>query len=127
LFEPSVEATNLRALCVAQFAAAFKPNAAFFEAFGAAGIEALHEVIAAIPRDTPVILDAKRGDISTTADAYARAAFEQAKAHGITVNPYMGWDAVEPFVRDNATGVFVLCHTSNPSAQELQLQSLAVG
>lgn len=110
-----------------QYAAAYKPNAAFFEAFGAAGATALHEVIAHIPSDIPVILDGKRGDISTTAEAYATAAYDNAKAHSVTVNPYMGWDAVEPFVRDSRRGVFVLCHTSNMSAQELQMQSLASG
>ena len=102
------------------FAAAFKPNSAFFEVFGAAGIQALQEVIAAIPKDIPVILDAKRGDIGSTAHAYAQAAFGTLKAGALTVNPYLGRDAVEPFLTDPAKGVFLLCKTSNPGAGDLQ-------
>ncbi|OGO64833.1 MAG: orotidine 5'-phosphate decarboxylase, partial [Chloroflexi bacterium RBG_19FT_COMBO_47_9] len=67
-------------------AAAYKPNIAFFEAFGAPGIEALQHIIAAVPRDIPVILDAKRGDIASTADAYARAVFKTLHAHAVTIN-----------------------------------------
>jgi uridine monophosphate synthetase len=101
-------------------AAAFKPNAAFFEAFGPPGAEALLAVIAAVPEDIPVILDAKRGDIASTATAYARAAFQAYRANAVTVNPYLGRDAVEPFLEDPAHGVFLLCKTSNPGAADLQ-------
>jgi len=101
-------------------AAAFKPNAAFFEVFGAAGAEALAAVIRAVPEGIPVVLDVKRGDISTTAEAYAAAAFEALGAHCVTVNGYMGVDSVAPFAGDAARGVFVLCKTSNPSSNELQ-------
>jgi uridine monophosphate synthetase len=101
-------------------AAAFKPNAAFFEAEGPDGIQALKQVIAGIPPGIPVILDAKRGDIASTAQAYARAAFESLGAHALTVNPYLGRDAVEPFIVEPAQGAFMLCKTSNPGAADLQ-------
>lgn len=101
-------------------AAAFKPNSAFFEIFGAAGIEALRAVIARVPQDIPVILDAKRGDIADTSAAYARAAFETLGAHALTVNPYLGGDGVAPFIADAERGAFVLCKTSNAGAAEFQ-------
>ena len=104
----------------APFAAAFKPNAAFFEAYGAQGMAALERVIAAVPDDIPVILDAKRGDIASTAQAYARAAFQTLRADAITINPYLGRDAVAPFLSDPNHGVFMLCKTSNPGATDLQ-------
>jgi uridine monophosphate synthetase len=106
---------------------AYKPNAAFFEAYGPAGWAALAEVIAAVPAGIPVILDAKRGDIASTAEAYARSAFEQLGATAITLNPYLGRDSLEPFVRDPARGVFLLCKTSNPGAGDLQDLRLADG
>ena len=101
-------------------AAAYKPNAAFFEALGADGIIVLEDVIRQIPEEIPVILDIKRGDISSTAKAYARAAFEILKADAVTLNPYLGRDAVLPFIENPAKGAFILCKTSNPSAKELQ-------
>lgn len=104
------------------FALAFKPNSAFFEAFGPEGFAALREVIGLIPDRIPVTLDAKRGDISSTAQAYARAAFETLGADAITINPYMGKDAADPFLTDPEHGIFVLCKTSNPTADDLQLQ-----
>jgi uridine monophosphate synthetase len=104
----------------AEVAAAFKPNIAFFEAFGADGISVLQQVIASIPSEIPVILDAKRGDIASTAQAYARAAFQQLGAHAITLNPYLGHDSLKPFLEDTERGVFLLCKTSNPGAADLQ-------
>jgi len=104
----------------AEQACAFKANSAFFEAFGADGIEALKDVIDYVPDDIPVILDAKRGDIASTAEAYARAAFEALGAAAVTVNPYMGYDAVYPFLTTPGKGVFVLCKTSNPGADVFQ-------
>ena len=101
-------------------AAAYKPNIAFFEAFGAPGIEALQHIIAAVPRDIPVILDAKRGDIAYTADAYARAVFKTLHAHAVTINPYLGRDSIEPFLSNPDRGVFLLCKTSNPGAADFQ-------
>lgn len=104
----------------ADTAAAYKPNAAFFEALGAEGLSALENVIRQIPEEIPVILDIKRGDISSTAKAYARAAFEILKADAVTINPYLGRDAVLPFIENPTKGAFILCKTSNPSAKELQ-------
>ena len=103
-----------------EYAAAFKPNSAFFEAFGADGVRALREVIARVPQNIPVILDAKRGDIADTSAAYARAAFETLGAHALTVNPYLGGDSVAPFIADAQHGAFVLCKTSNAGADEFQ-------
>ncbi len=100
---------------------AYKPNAAFYEALGTHGWETLRETIAHAHKcGVPVILDAKRNDIGSTAEAYARAAFEKLKVDAITVNPYMGWDSVEPFVRYVDRGVFVVTLTSNPGAQDFQ-------
>ena len=103
-----------------EYAAAFKPNAAFFEAFGMKGIAALEEVIKMIPEGIPVVLDVKRGDISTTAEAYATSAYRAYGVDSVTVNAYMGADSVTPFASDPTKGVFVLCKTSNPSSNELQ-------
>jgi len=108
----------------ADVAAAYKPNAAFFEVWGAAGAAALEEVVAAVPAGIPVLLDGKRGDIASTAEAYAAAAYDVVHAGAVTVNAYMGLDAVAPFARPGK-GVFVLCKTSNPSAGEVQALELA--
>jgi uridine monophosphate synthetase len=111
----------------APYAAAFKPNAAFFEQFGAPGWTALKQVIDAVRRESqrlgsliPVILDAKRGDIASTAMAYARSAFTTLGAHAITLSPYLGKDSIDPFLADGEKGVFLLCKTSNPGASDLQ-------
>ncbi len=104
----------------AEYACAFKPNAAFFEAFGAAGVAALKDVIAHVPHGIPVILDAKRGDIADTAEAYVRAAFDELGAQAITLNPYLGGEALRPFLARSDRGAFVLCKTSNPGADEFQ-------
>jgi uridine monophosphate synthetase len=111
----------------APYAAAFKPNAAFFEQFGAEGWTALKQIIHAIQQESqrlgsmiPVILDAKRGDISSTAEAYATAAFQTLGAHCITLSPYLGRDSVDPFLKDQEKGVFLLCKTSNPGSSDLQ-------
>jgi uridine monophosphate synthetase len=101
---------------------AYKPNFAFYESAGPAGLEALQRTVAYIHEaaDVPVILDAKRGDIGSTAAAYARAAFEVWGADALTVNPYLGSDSVAPFIAHADKGVFLLCHTSNPGATDLQ-------
>lgn len=100
----------------------YKPNFAFYEAAGPAGLEALQRTVAYIHETAgvPVILDAKRGDIGSTAAAYARAAFEVWGADALTVNPYLGADAIAPFTAHADKGVFLLCHTSNPGATDLQ-------
>ncbi len=101
---------------------AYKPNSAFYEAAGPEGLEALRQTIAYIHETAgvPVILDAKRNDIGSTAEAYARAAFEVWGADAVTVNPYLGHDSVAPFTAYTERGVFLLCHTSNPGATDLQ-------
>ncbi|MFN2245255.1 MAG: orotidine-5'-phosphate decarboxylase [Anaerolineae bacterium] len=101
---------------------AYKPNFAFHEAAGPEGLEALRRTVtyAHGTADVPVILDAKRGDIGSTAQAYARAAFEVWGADALTVNPYLGQDSVTPFTAFTDKGVFLLCHTSNPGATDLQ-------
>ena len=104
---------------------AFKPNSAFFEALGPDGMAALVDVIAAVPNSIPVIVDAKRGDIASTAQAYARATFDTLGADALTVNPYLGRDSLKPFLTRPERGVFVLCKTSNPGADEFQ--ALQVG
>ena len=106
-------------------AAAFKPNIAFFEAFGPEGLGVLQDVISNIPEDIPIILDAKRGDIASTARAYARAIFQTLGAHALTINPYLGHDAIEPFLVDPERGAFLLCKTSNEGAADLQDSILA--
>eukprot|EP00744_Colponema_vietnamica_P001424 GILI01002366.1.p1 GENE.GILI01002366.1~~GILI01002366.1.p1 ORF type:complete len:460 (-),score=94.68 GILI01002366.1:108-1487(-) len=107
------------------YTAAYKPNAAFFEAMGPKGHAILREVIDHVPRHIPVILDAKRGDIADTANAYAVSAFKHLNAGAITVSPYMGYDSLVPFVSDKNKGAFVLCKTSNKGSDDLQ--SLMVG
>jgi uridine monophosphate synthetase len=108
-------------------AAAYKPNSAFFEVFGPDGVEALGEVIAAVPDEIPVILDAKRGDIASTAAAYASAAFEVLGAGAVTLSPYLGRDSIDPFLEHGGRGAFVLCRTSNPGGADLQESVLAGG
>ncbi len=110
-----------------RYAAAYKPNAAFFELFGPEGWAALKQVIDAITAVShrtgsviPVILDAKRGDIASTAQAYAQSAFERLGAHAITLSPYLGQDSIDPFIANREKGVFLLCKTSNPGAGDLQ-------
>ncbi len=111
----------------ARYAAAFKPNAAFFEVFGAEGWTALKQVVEAINDQSnrlgsriPIILDAKRGDIASTAEAYAKSAFENLGVDCITLNPYLGKDSIEPFLQYPERGVFLLCKTSNVGAGDLQ-------
>jgi uridine monophosphate synthetase len=104
----------------ADFAAAFKPNAAFFEDLGPEGWEALAEVIRAVPPEIPVVLDAKRGDIASTAEAYAHSALTRLGCSAITLSPYLGYDSLIPFLQDPAKGVFLLCKTSNPGSSDLQ-------
>lgn len=119
----------------APYAAAFKPNAAFFEVFGPKGWTALKQVIEAVQEESdrrgsmiPVILDAKRGDIASTAEAYAKSAFERLGAHAITLSPYLGRDSIEPFLGYKERGVFLLCKTSNAGSMDLQnLLVLPVG
>jgi len=101
-------------------ACAYKPNIAFYEALGPSGLRALRETLDYIPDDIPVLLDAKRNDIASTAAAYAKAVYEIWGVDAVTVNPYLGRDGVQPFLEYGNRGVFLLCKTSNPSAGEVQ-------
>ncbi|MFL5777772.1 MAG: orotidine-5'-phosphate decarboxylase [Chloroflexota bacterium] len=101
-------------------AAAVKPNLAFFEAFGSAGMGALERLRARVPPDVPVIADVKRGDIGTTAERQAVALFDVLGADAVTVSPYLGRDAVAPFLERTNRFTYVLCRTSNPGAAMIQ-------
>ncbi len=103
-----------------EVAACYKPNIAFYEALGREGYDLLAQTLAAIPPEFPVILDAKRGDIGSTAEAYARACFDVWHVDAVTLSPYLGEDSVRPFTDYRDRYAFVLCHTSNPSAGEVQ-------
>jgi orotidine-5'-phosphate decarboxylase len=99
---------------------AYKPNVAFYEAYGAAGMRALKATLKLIPDEIPVIADAKRGDIGNTASAYASAMFDHFGFHALTVNPYLGRDSMEPFLEHEDRGIIVLCKTSNPGSSDFQ-------
>ena len=99
---------------------AYKPNLAFYEALGTEGLAILGKTVKCIPGDIPVIGDAKRGDIGNTARAYARALFSVLGFDAATVNPYLGFDSIEPFINYQDKGVFILCRTSNRGATDFQ-------
>ena len=101
-------------------AAAVKPNLAFFEAFGSAGIAALERLRAAVPAGLPLVIDAKRGDIGSTAARQAAALYDGLAADAITVSPYLGEEAIAPLIARLDRFAYVLCRTSNPGAGELQ-------
>jgi orotidine 5'-phosphate decarboxylase subfamily 2 len=101
-------------------AAAVKVNVAFFEAYGSAGWGALERLVADLDAEQFLILDAKRGDIRTTAERQAEALMGRLRADAVTVSPYLGEDAIEPFLAHPGRMVFVLAHTSNPSAGTFQ-------
>lgn len=99
---------------------AYKPNLAFYLMRGSRGIDELAQTMAAIPQDIPIVLDAKFGDIESSARGYARFAFETLDADAVTVNPYLGADALTPFLEYNGRAIFLLTHTSNPTSRDLQ-------
>jgi orotidine-5'-phosphate decarboxylase len=99
---------------------AYKPNIAFYEQFGELSWELLTRTLAAIPPDIPVLIDAKRGDIGNTSQAYARAIFDLLGADATTVNAWAGYDSVEPFLEYSDKGVLIFCRSSNPSARDFQ-------
>jgi orotidine-5'-phosphate decarboxylase len=107
-------------------AAAVKPNLAFYEAFGSEGIAALERLRARIPLGVPVIIDAKRGDIGSTAARQAVALYDGLGADAVTVSPYLGSEAVAPLLERLDRFAYVLCRTSNPGAGELQSLLVAV-
>jgi orotidine-5'-phosphate decarboxylase len=105
----------------ASYACAFKPQIAYFAALAAEDqLQAICDYLNQNYPDIPIVLDAKRGDIGATAEQYAREAFERYKADAVTVNPYMGFDSIEPYLQWNEKGVIVLCRTSNPGGSDLQ-------
>ena len=104
----------------ADLVCAYKPNLAFYEAMGSNGFELLKKTIEHIPDHIPVIGDGKRGDIGNTAKAYAKAIFVTLGFDASTVNAYLGFDSIEPFIGYKDKGVFILCRTSNPGAADFQ-------
>lgn len=108
-------------------AAAYKPNMAFFESLGVRGMETLELLRQSVPQDALFVMDAKRGDIGNTSQAYAKAFFGLFKSDAVTLSPYMGADSIEPFLEYEGTCSFVLCLTSNPSSADFQMQTLQSG
>jgi orotidine-5'-phosphate decarboxylase len=107
---------------------AFKPQIAYFAAHRAEDqLEQLIQHIRAVAPQVPVILDAKRGDIGSTAEQYAREAFERYRADAVTLSPFMGFDSIEPYLAYPGRGAILLCRTSNPGGGDLQAQTLADG
>jgi orotidine-5'-phosphate decarboxylase len=99
---------------------AYKLNLAFYEALGLDGLDGMKRTVKYVPDNIPVIGDAKRGDISNTARAYAKAIFDVFNFDATTLSPYLGFDSVEPFIEHWERGVFILCRTSNPGAVDFQ-------
>lgn len=110
----------------ADLAMAFKPQIAYFAAHRAEEqLERLMAHIRVAAPQVPIILDAKRGDIGSTAEQYAREAFERYGADAVTLSPFMGFDSVQPYLQYPGKGVYLLCRTSNPGGDDLQSQRLA--
>jgi orotidine-5'-phosphate decarboxylase len=107
---------------------AYKPQIAYFAAHGAeAQLEELMAYMRRVAPGVPVILDAKRGDIGSTAEQYAREAFVRYQADAVTLSPFMGFDSIEPYLKHDGKGLILLCRTSNPGGSDLQAQVLASG
>ncbi|NBS47319.1 MAG: orotidine-5'-phosphate decarboxylase [Betaproteobacteria bacterium] len=105
---------------------AFKPQIAYFAAHRAEGqLERLMEHMRRMAPGVPIILDAKRGDIGSTAEQYAKEAFERYGADAVTLSPFMGFDSVQPYLKYEGKGAFLLCRTSNPGGDDLQNQRLS--
>ncbi len=102
------------------WACAYKPNLGFYLRHGAAGLQLLADTLAAIPADMPVILDAKFGDIGSTAAGYAHFAFKELDVGAVTLNPWLGQDSLAPFFAYPDKGFLLLIHTSNPDARQFQ-------
>ena len=104
----------------------FKPQIAYFAAHRAEDqLEKLMEHMRRVAPHVPVILDAKRGDIGSTAEQYAKEAFERYGADAVTLSPFMGFDSITPYLQYHGKGAFLLCRTSNPGGDDLQAQRLA--
>jgi orotidine-5'-phosphate decarboxylase len=111
----------------AEHCAAYKPNLGFFEALGADGWDTFETVLDYIPDEKVIIADAKRGDISSTAEHYAKAFFEQFAVDAITLNPLMGFETLDPFLNQPNKGVYVLTLTSNAGASDILKKQIANG
>jgi orotidine-5'-phosphate decarboxylase len=110
-----------------QQAAAFKPNMAYFEAMGLRGIEILDRLLGWMPREVPIILDAKRSDIGETQKYYAHSYFSHWNVDAVTLNPFLGYDSIEPFLAWPEKGIYLLAVTSNAGSADFQRQTLADG
>ncbi len=111
----------------APWAAAYKPNMAYFEAMGIEGIRLLEDLLAGMPEEVPVILDCKRSDIGETQKYYAQGYFGGWKVDAVTLNPFLGYDSIEPFLDWKGKGVYLLAVTSNPGSMDFQRQTLLDG
>jgi orotidine-5'-phosphate decarboxylase len=127
---PKVHTENIKSVydfavriieATADIVAAYKPNLAFFMELGADGLSLLEKVIKRIPDDVRVIIDGKMGDIGNTAAHYASAVFDRFKADWVTLNPYMGYDSIRPFLEYQGKGAFILCLTSNTGSRDFQM------
>ncbi|MBG56523.1 MAG: orotidine-5'-phosphate decarboxylase [Deltaproteobacteria bacterium] len=106
------------------YAAAYKPNFAYFEALGISGLDILRELIKEITPEVSIIGDAKRCDVGHSAQMYAKAVFENLECDAVTLSPYLGQDSLKPFFEYTDRGVFILCLTSNQGANDFQLPDL---
>ena len=111
----------------APWAAAYKPNMAYFEAMGIEGIRLLEDLLAWMPADVPVILDAKRSDIGETQKYYAQGYFGRWNVDAVTLNPFLGYDSIEPFLGWEGKGIYLLAVTSNAGSADFQRQTLLDG
>jgi len=110
-----------------EFAACYKPNIAYFEALGSEGYAMLERIIKRVPDEVPILLDAKRGDIGTTQEYYAKAYFDRMDVDAVTLNAFMGFDAIEPFLKYENRAVYLLAVTSNPGSADIELQKTEDG
>ncbi len=111
----------------APYAAAYKPNIAYFEAMGLPGLQVLEELLPDMPKDIPVILDAKRGDIGETQKYYAQAYFDRMDVDAVTLNPFMGYDILAPFLDRPGKAVYLLAVTTNGGSADIERQTLSNG
>ena len=120
-FEDPIFEFNKRIIdATSEYAVAYKPNTAFYEALGVSGLKSLEKTINYIPKDCFIIADAKRGDIGNTSTAYAKTFFETLPCDAVTVAPYMGKDSVQPFLKFDGKWAIVLGLTSNEGASDFQ-------
>lgn len=127
LSNPILEFNKRIISATVQQAAAYKINFAFYEKFGSKGFDIIEQTIKLIPEDILIIADAKRGDIGNTSEMYARSVFDYFKCDAITVSPYMGFDSVQPFLKNASKLVFILALTSNPGSEDFEKLMLKDG